>query len=409
MGIGVAVIGAGAAGLGVAAELQRRGVEGVVVLERSDHVGSSWRGRYDGLELNTDRRLSALPRHPIPRAAGSWPARDDYIAYLEDVVQRSEIDVRFGVEVERLDRTDDGWRLATTGDSLHTGQVVVATGYDRVPRMPAWPGQDSFAGELLHGSRFRNPAPYRDRDVLVVGAGNTGTEIATRLAAGRAGRVRLSFRTPVNIMPPEFMGVSATLLARMSEGSPAWVVDRVGFLMQRLAWGDLKPYGMPRSPHGIATELRVRGLGATLDRGFVAALKAGSVELVPAVEALDGSDVVLAGGERIQPAVVIAATGYRHGLERLAGHLGVLLASGRPAEPTGRAHPSAPGLYFNGFWLPLSGQLPAMRRTSVRIARAIARERRVHARRGRGQRGIPPKGAERPLPRSARARSVDAV
>ena len=106
--------------------------------------------------------------------------------------------------------------------------------------------------------------------MLVVGAGNTGTEIATRLADGGAARVRVSFRTPVNIMPPTFLGVPATVLARMSESAPAWIVDRGGFLMQRLAWGDLSRYGMPRSPYGIATELRVRGLGATLDRGFVA-------------------------------------------------------------------------------------------------------------------------------------------
>ena len=249
---------------------------------------------------------------------------------------------------------------------------MVATGYDGVPRMPAWPGRDGFTGELLHASSFRNADPYDGKDVLVVGAGNTGTEIATRLADGPAARVRVSVRTPVNIMPPTFLGVPATVLARMSEGAPAWVVDQGGFLMQRLAWGDLSPYGMPRSPYGIATELRVRGLGATLDRGFVAALKAGRLELVSAVEGFDGADVVLDGGERIQPQVVMAATGYRHGLEPLVGHLGVLLPSGKPAVRTGRAHPGAPGLYFNGYWLPLSGQLPAMRRTSARIARAIA-------------------------------------
>ena len=143
--------------------------------------------------------------------------------------------------------------------------------------------------------------------------------------------------------------------------------------MQRIAWGDLARYGMPRSPYGVATELRVRGLGPTLDRGFVAALKSGRLTLVPAVERFDGQNVVLAGGEEIQPEVVIAATGYLHGLEPLVGHLGVLLESGKPAARTGGAHPAAPGLYFNGFWLPLSGQLPAMRRTSRRIARAIAR------------------------------------
>ena len=134
---------------------------------------------------------------------------------------------------------------------------------------------------------------------------------------------------------------------------------------------------MPRAPYGVATELRVRGLGPVLDRGFVAALKSGDIELVPAVERFAGQDVVLAGGARVRPDPVIAATGYRHGLEELVGHLGVLLPTGKPAVLGARTHPDAPGLYFNGYWLPASGQLPAMRRTSRRIARAVARERGV--------------------------------
>ena len=146
--------------------------------------------------------------------------------------------MRFGVEVERIDRGDGHWTLLTSSGSLHARFVVVATGYDRVPRVPDWPGRDTFTGELLHGSAFRNPDPYRGRDVLVVGAGNTGTEIATRLVDSAA-RVRVSFRTPVNIMPPRFLGVPATLLARVNENAPAWLVDRGAFLMQRLAWGDL--------------------------------------------------------------------------------------------------------------------------------------------------------------------------
>jgi putative flavoprotein involved in K+ transport len=382
------VIGAGAAGLGVAVEMRRRGIDDVVVLERADSVGSSWRARYDGLHLNTVRRLSGLPRHPIPAGAGTWPSREAFIAYLEDVAARSGVDVRFGVEVQRIDRDGNRWKVETSSGVLQARFVVVAAGYDRVPWIPDWSGRDQFAGELVHASQFRNADQYRDSDVLVVGAGNTGTEIATRLADGAAARVRVSFRTPVNIMPPTFLGVPTPVLARMSEDSPAWLVDRVGFVMQRLAWGNLSRYGMPRSPYGLATELRVRGLGATLDRGFVAALKSERIELVPAVMGFDGPDVLLEGGERVQPHVVIAATGYRHGLERLVGHLGVLLPSGKPVVRTGRAHHAAPGLYFNGYWLPLSGQLPAMRRTSVRIARAIARERRASKRERPRARGL---------------------
>jgi putative flavoprotein involved in K+ transport len=149
----------------------------------------------------------------------------------------------------------------------------------------------------------------------------------------------------------------------------------MGFRIQRLAFGDLAPYGMGRAPQGISTEIELTGMGPVMDRGFVAELKAGRIEIVPAVERLDGAEVVLSGGSRLRPDTVIAATGYRFGLEELVGHLGVLLPSGRPAIVDGRPNPATPGLYFNGYWIPLTGQLPTMPRTARRIGRAVARER----------------------------------
>jgi putative flavoprotein involved in K+ transport len=367
------VIGAGSAGLWAAAELQRRGIE-PVVLERGDAVGESWRGRYEGLRLNSFRRLSSLPRNPIPRRAGPWPAGDDFIRYLEGFADRHGLEIRFGTEVGRVDRAGEEWRLETSSGALDARFVVIATGYDRVPKLPHWPGRASFAGELIHAAQYRCASPFHNKDVLVVGAGNTGTEIATQLVEGGAKRVRVSLRTPVNLVPPTFLGVPMTILARTSERSPAAVGDRVGRLVQRLAFGDLSAHGMPRAPYGITTELRVKGLGPVMDRGFVAALKEGRIQLVAALDRFDGDDVVLTGQARVRPDTVIAATGYSHGLEGLVGHLGVLLPSGKPSVLGARTHPRAPRLYFNGFWLPASGQLPGMRRTSRRIARAAARE-----------------------------------
>ena len=368
-----AVIGAGSAGLWAAAELRRRGIS-ALVLERGDAVGGSWRGRYEGLRLNTVRRLSGLPGNPIPRRAGSWPAREEFIRYLEAFADGHRLEIRFGTEVSRVDRAGEEWRLETTHGTLDARFVVIATGYDRVPKIPAWPGRETFAGELIHAAQYRCAKSLRDKDVLVVGVGNTGTEIATQLVEGGARCVRVAMRTPVNLVPPTFLGVPMTIFARMSELSPAAVGDRVGWLVQRLALGDLAACGMPRAPYGISTELRIKGLGPVMDRGFVNALKQRRIQLVPAVERLDEQDVVLADETRIRPDTVIAATGYRHGLEGLVGHLGVLLPSGKPSVLGAKTHPQAPRLYFNGFWLPASGQLPGMRRTSKQIARAAARD-----------------------------------
>jgi glycine/D-amino acid oxidase-like deaminating enzyme len=368
------VVGAGVAGLSAAAELRRRGVR-ALVLERAEGVGSSWEGRYDGLRLNTFRWHSSPLHSRIPRSAGRWPSREALVEHLREYARRERVGIEFGTAVRRIDRAPGGYEVETSAGRRPARFVVVATGYDHAPSIPDWPGADGFEGELVHAGEYRNPSPFVGRDTLVVGAGNTGTEIAVHLHRVGAGRVRMAVRTPPNIVPLELFGIPITYLARLGELAPEPIVNLAGSLLQRWAWGDLAPHGLQRAPYGIGTELRLKGLGPVADRGFVAALKAGRIELMPAVDRFDGADVVLTGGRRIRPEVVIAATGYRMGLEPLVGHLGVLGPSGRPVCIRGEAHPAAPGLHFNGYWLPLSGELPAMRRTTRRIGAEITRSR----------------------------------
>jgi len=382
------VIGAGSAGLSAAAALRDAGVD-ALVLERAAQAGASWRARYDGLRLNSGRTVSSVPGARIPRSAGQFPARDAYADYLAGCVERLGLDVRFGVEVSRIERRDGGYALSTSGGELLARSVVVATGYDREPCVPKWPGR--FQGELLHAREYRNPAPFAGRRVLVVGTGNSGTEIAAELSgrgpgpAPRAARVWLSMRTPVNVVPRRVLGVPTSALVSRPRRPPARLVDLGGRVLQRLAWGDLSRYGMPRAPMGIGTEMRVRGLGPVVDGGFVDALKAGRVALVPAVARFDGAEVVLADDTRVRPDAVIAATGYRHGLEALVGHLGALDSRGRPARVDGGAVPVAPGLHFSGYHLPLPGQLYGMRATARRIAREVARDRAASSGRARAR------------------------
>ena len=371
--IEVAVLGAGAAGLGVAVQLTGRQVPRVVVFEKAGAAGESWRRRYEGLRLNTWRLLSSLPGERIGRSAGTWPTKEDFVAHLEAAILRHNLDVRFGHEVLGLDRDGDRYLVRTQEGPIHADFVVVATGYDRVPRIPDWPGRETYTAELIHASDYKSPKPYLGRDVLVVGMGNTGTEIATQLVGAGARRVRLATRRPVNIMPSRFLGVPITLLARMSEFQPVPFVDGMGFMVQRLAWGNLRKFGLARPAAGLGSEMRSPNPVVVIDKGFVATLKEGKIELVPGVEGFAGPEVFLDGGQRIRPEVLIAATGYGLALEPLLGHLGVLSSDGRPLVNGPMTHPSAPRLYFNGYWLPYSGQLPAMRRTSRQIARAISR------------------------------------
>lgn len=211
--------------------------------------------------------------------------------------------------------------------------------------------------------------------MLVVGTGSTGNELAVDLLEGGARRVRVSMRTPPNLFPRAWLGVPTSAVARVGKLLPARVGDRVGFALQRLMWGDLGRYGLPRAPEGVATALARRGHGLTVDGGLVDAVKRGDIEVVAAVERFDGPEVILADGNRLMPDAVIAATGYHQGLGPLVGHLGVLAPDGRPIVVGAQTAAHAPGLHFMGYRLPVSGQLPELRADARALARAVVRPR----------------------------------
>jgi putative flavoprotein involved in K+ transport len=368
------VCGAGTAGLAAAATLRAAGID-VTVLERSDQVAASWRSRYDGLRLNTSGFMSTQPGFRARRRRyGEFPSRDKWIEYLEDYAEHHKLDVRFGTEVQQLASTNGGWRVLTDGDELDARVVVIATGYDSEPNLPDWPGRDDFTGELIHSSEYKSPEPYVGRDVLVVGPGTTGSEIATLLSRGGAGRVRVACRTPPNLITRKALGTSVNVPGIVLNHVPIPVADEITWRLQQSLFGNLEPYGIPRSPYGIATATFKRQQTPIYDSGFVRLLKSGEIKIVPAVTGFDGSDVLLADGSSIQSDAVIAATGYRRGLESLVGHLGVLDENGIPLVSGGKQHAAAPGLFFNGFRTNLSGQLRLMRPDARAIAKAAKKQ-----------------------------------
>jgi len=368
------VCGAGAAGLASAAMLQRAGVP-CLVLERSGQVGASWRSRYDGLRLNTLGWMSTLPGHHVGRRARHFPTREEWVAYLERYAHHHDLRIEFGTEVQRIDRERGGWGIETSRGRLRARLVVLATGYDHDPRLPDWPGRETFAGELIHSAEYSNPVPYRGRDVLVVGPNVTGSEVAFFLAEGGASRVRVATRTPPTILRRCRLGVPVNPAAVILNRLPAAIGDRLAALAQRVMFGDLTHYGLPRPRLGLVSTNRKRRQGPAIDDGFVGAVKQGRVEIVAAVESFEGADVVLADGSRIQPDAVIAATGYRRGLEPLVGHLGVLDSDGYPQLLGPTTHPDAPGLHFVGYATPLYGQLRGIRLEAKRVARTVAKAR----------------------------------
>jgi putative flavoprotein involved in K+ transport len=360
------VVGAGSAGLATAALLRREGLD-PLVLEAGPEPGAAWRERYDRLRLHTPRLLSGLPGLRIPRRYGRWVRRDDLLAYFREYAESQGVEVRTDVQVDRIDQ---GWELDTSAGPLRAETVIVATGYNGAPFIPDWPGRDAFAGELIHSSQYRNPAPYRGRDVLVVGAGNSGAEIATDVADGGASSSRLSVRTPPQIVRRATAGVPAQLIGIAIRHLPPGWVDPISITQRRLSIPDLAAQGLPRPAHGIRTSFMTTGTTPILDVGIVGAVRSGRVQIVAAVERFEGDDIVLADDSRLTPDAVIAATGFRAGLEPLVGHLDVLDPRGLPAKTDGE--PVLPGLWFVGFTPTLGGQLREGSIAARKVAAAVA-------------------------------------
>jgi putative flavoprotein involved in K+ transport len=370
--VDVVVVGSGPAGLAVAGEVKRKGLE-AVVLERGEEIAARWRSRYSGLRLNTFRAYSHLPGSRLPRAAGRYASLQAFVTYLEDYSRRNRLDVRLGVEAQQVERDQaGGWRVISSVGEWSSPNVVVATGWDAEPNLPGWVSNSTFAGRLLHTSQISDPAEFAGQRVLVVGAGNSGIDLAGLLVRVGA-EVTVSMRTPPNVFPRDWLGFPLGPTVLMAEHFPARSVDLVGRLIQWQVYGDLSPYGLPTAPVGFMTRFRRAGVNPAVDDGFINALKSDRARVVGEVKRLSRDGALVVGGDELKVDAVICATGYRRGLEHLVGDLGVLDVQGVPRfRDKPPWDPAAPGLYFVGFRVALSGSIRVSAKQARRVAKAIS-------------------------------------
>jgi putative flavoprotein involved in K+ transport len=345
------VIGAGQAGLAVGYHLTRRGRDFLIV-DGADRVGDSWRSRWDSLRLFTPARYDGLPGYRFPARGWSFPTKDEMAGYLESYAARFDLPVRTGVTVDRLSKNGTGFVVSAGDRRIEAERVVVASGGNRLPRLP------SFAGELdrgivqLHAGEYRSPAQLREGGVLVVGAGNSGAEIAKELAPTRAtwlagksvGEIPVphgSRRARVGLPVIRFLG-HHVLTVRTPIGR------RVG----------------PVVAHGATPLIRVK-------EKHLAEL---GVERVPKVVGVKDGRPMLEGGRVLDAANVVWCTGFRQDFSWI--DLPIFDDEGRPVHERGVVA-SQPGLYFVGLvfqYSVTSDVLPGVGRDAKRIAGHIARQ-----------------------------------
>jgi cation diffusion facilitator CzcD-associated flavoprotein CzcO len=344
------------------------------VLDVAPAVAASWRHRYRRLHLHTVKEHSALPGLPFDPEIPRYPARLEVVAYLEAYARAYGITPRFGVEARRVCRGTDGFEVETSDGAIRARAVVMATGLNRRPRAPTYPGQASFRGAVEHSTSYVDAAPYLGRRVLVVGFGNSGAEIALDLAES-AVDVTVAVRGPVNVLPRDFLGMPTQLTAIRFGRLPLRVRDRVGRLVARLAFGDLRRYGLTPHPVGPATQIERHGRIPVLDIGALGAIQRGTLRVAPQIAELTPTAVRFVDGREQRCDHVILATGFEPGLDELLAPE-LVPAGGIPPAVTSRT----PGLYFVGFQNVPGGLLREIGREAELVAEALAPATRAGAR-----------------------------
>jgi cation diffusion facilitator CzcD-associated flavoprotein CzcO len=378
------VIGAGPAGLAVAACLKETGAHFVIV-ERATEIGASWRRHYDRLHLHTAARHSSLPGFAFPSGTPRYPSRDQMIDYLAEYARRFEIAPRLGEEVVSLRASDDQWIAETPAGLYRAENVVVATGFNAIPWTPAWPGQERFKGPILHSLEYRNGEPFRGQRVLVVGFGNSAGEIAIDLHEYGA-RPAMAVRGPVNIIPRDILGIPISSFAILLSRVPTGLADALAPKLSRITTGDIGRFGLTRASVSPMTQIRVQSRIPLVDIGTLELIRQGHIEVRPGIRSIDGRTVAFRDGSRDEFDAIITATGFRPGVARFLDRIvdsenpPAMRVTAGPAAQAAERWPrsrveSAKGLYFCGFTVTPAGMLREIGHEARRIAAHIAEAR----------------------------------
>lgn len=352
--IGTVVIGAGQAGLSAGYYLKQAG-QPFVIVDANERVGGSWLDRYDSLKLFTPPWAVKLPGRRYPSRRGPCPTKDEMIDYLQAYASRFDLPVRTSVQVQRIVRDGDRYVLSTGDGRIEADNVIVASGANRDPRVPAFSRELDPGIVQLHSSEYRNPSQLREGGVLVVGAGNSGADVSLDLA-----------------------GSHPTWLSGPDRGHVP--VDIDGWIAQNVAFRLIRFFGLHvltlRTSTGRKKMTKYASQGDMLVRVKPKQLLAAGIERVPKTVAARDGKPMLEDGRVLDVANVVWCTGFRHDLSWI--DLPIFGEEGELLHERGVVT-AEPGLYFVGLFFQYSAAsdvIPGVGRDARYVVeRLVARER----------------------------------
>jgi putative flavoprotein involved in K+ transport len=346
--ISTAVIGAGQAGLSVGYHLSRLG-QPCVILDDNPRVGDSWRRRWDSLRLFTPARYSSLPGMPFPGDPWYFPTRDEMADYLESYARNFSLPVRSGAAVRTLTKRPGGFTVRTDDGGYETENVIIASGAHQRPRTPAFASELDPSIRQIHSCAYRDPSQLQPGAVLVVGAGNSGSDLAIELSRDHA--VILAGRHPGQL--------------------PFRIEGRVAHVMVPIVFFAFRHVLTMRNPLGRRAREDAIRHSHPLIRNRLQDLKAAGVRRMPRMRGVANGKPVLDDGHVLDVRNVVWCTGFDDQPDWVDWPL--FGSDGEPPQYRGVVA-NEPGLYFLGreFLYALSSvMIQGIGRDAAHVARHI--------------------------------------
>lgn len=250
----VIVIGAGQAGLAAGYYLKNEGLD-YVILEANSEPTGSWMQYYDSLKLFSPASYSSLPGLPFPLKADKYPTREEVVSYLKRYAEHNQFNVQFNTQVERVVKNELFYVYTASGEIYKTKTIVCATGTFNQPFIPVLEGRNDFKGKIIHSSEYRNPDPFHNQKVIIVGRGNSAIQIGAEISK-LAAVASLAVLQPVQLIPQRVLGRDVHFWLKIigydsfpfwrlgiSAGSPGSAIDTNGY-KNMLKTGQLKQRDM---------------------------------------------------------------------------------------------------------------------------------------------------------------------
>ncbi|KAL8485353.1 hypothetical protein ACS0TY_027596 [Phlomoides rotata] len=349
----VVIVGAGPAGLATSACLNFQNIPNIV-LEREDCNASLWRKRaYARLKLHLAKQFCELPYFSFPPNAPTYIPRHDFICYLDDYVSNLGIDPLYQRDVKSATfvQEDEKWVVLVENTMFGMTEtyaarfLVVATGENSEGDVPPIPGLDSFNGEVIHSSRYKNSDKFEKNQVLVVGSGNSGMEIALDLSNSNV-ETSIVVRSPVHVLDERLVRLGMVLLKYL----PVNLVDNVVMMLSKWKYGKLSDYGIERPEKGPFYLKKAFGRSPVIDVGTVAKIRENKIQVFPSIERVDKSNVYFTDGRKLEFDTIVLATGYRSTVKNWLQDEGWLFGeNGMPKKSVAHHWKGQKGLYCVGF------------------------------------------------------------